>query len=159
MSKKQEPEDSGSKLICENRKARFNYEILDTFEAGIVLTGAEIKSVRDGGVSIAESFVRPDSSEMVILQMHIKPYAYNTVPGYEPERKRKLLLHKSEISKLKGSVERKGLTIVPLKVYLKRGYAKVLIGLAKGKASPDKRESIKRREGNREAARAMKRGL
>ena len=158
MKKKQEQEDNGSKLICENRKARFNYEILDTFEAGVVLTGAEIKSVRAGGISIAESYVRAENGEMVILQMHINPYQFNSLAGYEPERKRKLLLHKGEIDKLQNSIERKGLTIVPLKVYLKRGYAKVLIALAKGKASPDKRETIRRREANRDAARAMKRG-
>ncbi len=149
-------EQSGSKLICENRKARFNYEILDTYEAGLVLTGAEIKSIRQGGISIGESYVRPENGEMVVLQMHINPYAFNPDRNYEPEHKRKLLLHKRQINELIGAVERRGLTIVPLKVYLKGGYAKMLIGLAKGKASPDKRETIKRREADREASRAMK---
>ena len=151
-------EDSGAKIISENRKARFNYQILDTFEAGIVLTGSEIKSIREGGVSIGESYVRPENSEMVILQMHIKPYSFNADKNYDPVRKRKLLLHKREIDQLRGSVEKKGLTIVPLKVYLKRGFAKVLIGLAKGKASPDKRDTIMKREADREASRAMKKG-
>ena len=131
-SRMTEKEDTGIKPICENRKARFNYQILDTFEAGIVLTGPEIKSIRAGGVSIAESYVRPERGELVILQMHINPYEFNPhFREYEPERKRKLLLHKREIHQLQSAVEKKGLTIVPLKLYLKRSYAKVLIGLAR----------------------------
>lgn len=153
MTKDQPP----IKILNENRKARFNYEILDTYEAGIVLTGAEVKSVRDGGVSLAESFVRPDRGEIFLVQAHIKPYKFNADPNYDPVRKRKLLLSRREIDELRGAVERKGLTIVPLKMYLKRGLAKLEIALARGKASPDKRESVKRREADREAQRAIKR--
>lgn len=152
-------EQGGIKIICENRKARFSYEIIETFEAGLVLTGAEIKSVRQGGVSLGESYVRPDKAELLLINAHIQPYAFESRKAeYDPIRKRKLLLNRREIDKLRGGVERKGLTIIPLKMYLKRGLAKLEIALAKGKASADKRQSVKDRDAKREAARAMKRG-
>ena len=151
-----EKEASGSKLICDNKKARFDYQMIETFEAGLVLSGAEIKSVRHGGVSLVESYVRPEGNEFFVIGMNIKPYDFLGTPNYNPTRKRKLLLHKKEIDKLRGGVEKKGLTIIPLKLYLKGGYAKMLVALAKGKAAPDKRESIKRREADREARRAIK---
>lgn len=153
-----DPGDSaGIKIITENRKARFNYEILETFEAGIVLTGAEIKSIRAGGVSLSEAYVRPFGDSVVLLGAHINPYSFSDQRDYNPTRQRTLLLHAHEINKLRGRVEQKGLTIVPLKLYLKRGRAKVEIALARGKAAPDKRATIKAREGEREIARAIKR--
>lgn len=145
------------KVLAENRKARFNYHIDETVEAGIVLTGAEIKSVRQGGMSIAESFVRPRGGELFLLGAHIQPYAFNTERDYDPVRPRKLLLHRREIDRLIGAVERKGYTLVPLRIYLKGGRAKVALALAKGKAAPDKRQDVKAREAKRDMARALSR--
>ena len=144
------------KIIALNKKAKFNYTIIEVFEAGIVLTGAEIKSIRQGGISIAESYVAPMKSELFLLNAHIKPYTFNADQKYDPIRKRKLLMHKREIEQLKTKVEAKGLTLVPTKVYLKRGMAKIEIALGKGKALSDKRESTKEREGKKEAERALK---
>lgn len=151
-----EAASGGEKLIVQNKKARFEYHILETFEAGIVLTGAEIKSVRLGEVSLGESYIRPEKGEIFLLQAHIKPYTFNSAKDYDAGRKRKLLLHKHEIDKLRGRVEQKGLTIVPLRLYLKRGRAKLEIALAKGKDAPDKRQTIKERESKRELARVLK---
>lgn len=151
--------NSGIKIISENRKARFNYEIIECFEAGMVLTGAEIKSVRQGHVSLGESYVRPEGGTLILVNAHIQPYEFEAHKHlYDPLRKRTLLLHRREIHKLTSAVEREGLTIVPLKIYLKRGYAKLEIALVRGKAGPDKRQSIKEREAKREAERALKRG-
>jgi len=150
------PPQSDRKIIVANKKARFNYHIEETFEAGIVLTGPEIKSIRDGGVSISESYIVPEGDELFLINAHIKPYAFNPDTKYSPTRKRKLLMHKREIDRLRGRVEAKGYTIVPLNVYLRRGLAKVEIALAKGKASPDKRQATKERELKREAERAIK---
>ena len=153
-----ESKETSIKIIAENRKARFDYEILEKFEAGLVLTGPEIKSIRAGGITISEAYVRPDSDAVYLLGAHIAPYKFSPLQDYNPTRSRKLLLNAREIAKLRGRVEEKGLTIVPLKVYLKRGFAKLEIGLARGKASPDKRAAIKDREGKREVARVLKRG-
>ena len=149
-------DNSGHKLIAQNKKARFDYHILETFEAGIVLSGAEIKSVRQGEVSLAESYVRPEKGEIFLLAAHIKPYSFNADKEYDPVRKRKLLMHKHEIEKLRGKVEQKGLTIVALRIYLKRGRAKIEIALAKGKDAPDKRQTSKEREAKREISRLVK---
>lgn len=149
-------ESEGVKVITVNRKARFNYHIDETYEAGIVLTGPEMKSVREGAISLAESYIVPDKGELFLLNAHIKPYKFNTSKSYDPVRKRKLLMHKYEIDRLRGRVEAKGFTLVPTRVYLKRGRAKIEVALAKGKAAPDKRQTIKEREGKREAERAMK---
>lgn len=149
-------EPNSIKIICENRKARFNYFIVESFEAGIVLTGSEIKSIRLGHVTISEGFIRPQNSELFARQITIEQYSYNANKEYEAARPRKLLLARREIDKLISSVERKGLTIIPLKLYLKGGRAKLEIGLAKGKSAPDKRETVKKREGEREARRAIK---
>lgn len=151
---------SGEKVILINKKARFEYHIIETLEAGIVLTGAEIKSVRGGGMSVEEGYVRPFSDGMYLLGATIQPYAHGHqgATGYDPIRPRKLLLHRREIDFLRGRVEQKGLTIVPLKVYLKEGRAKVEIGLARGKDNPDKRATIRERDAKREVARAIKRG-
>lgn len=152
---KKSPDQEGRKVVCVNRKARFDYHILETFEAGIVLTGPEIKSIRQGGISLAESYVSPYGDELFLLGAHIKPYSFSAQADYDPVRKRKLLLNRHEIEVLRTRVERKGLTIVPLQLHLKRGRAKLEIALAKGKAAPDKRDTIKRREADREARRAM----
>ena len=157
MSKKSEEKTSDSSTVVVNRKARFNYTILETFEAGIVLSGNEIKSIRDGGVLLAEAYIKPQNGEMLLIGSHIKEYAFSHDPKYNPDRVRKLLLHKREIERLQGKVETKGLTLVPLRLYLKNGLAKVEIALAKGKDAPDKRRTIMAREKDREAERAMKR--
>jgi len=156
--KKAPASPDGVKVIAVNKKARFNYEIIETLEAGIVLTGNEIKSIRDGGVSLKEAYVRPDQNEIFLIGAHIKEYTHSSESHYNPTRARKLLLHKSEIDKIRGRVEAKGLTVVPIKLYLKKGRAKLQIGLGRGKASPDKRKSIIDRERKIEAQRAMKGG-
>ncbi len=149
-------EASEYQVIAVNKKARFTYEILEVFEAGLVLSGNEIKSIRAGGISLAEAYVRPQNNEVFLIGAHIKEYSFSHDPNYNPVRSRKLLLHKREIDKLRGRVEAKGLTIVPLRVYIKRGRAKLEIGVARGKAAPDKRQTIIAREKDREARRAMK---
>lgn len=149
-------EDGGIKIVCENRKARFEYHIIDRFELGIVLTGAEIKSVRAGGMSIAESYATPLRGELFLLGAHIKPYSHSADSTYNPTRTRKLLMKRTEIDRLSGQVEQKGYTLVPLKAYLKQGRLKVEVALAKGKAAPDKRESVRDRDVKREMARALR---
>lgn len=153
MSKK---DNESVKIIAQNKKARFNFHIIDKFEAGVVLTGAEIKSIRQGNVTLNESYVRPIRGEVFLLGCHIKPYSFSNDTHYDPIRPRKLLLNKNEIDKLRGRVEEKGLTIVPLSLYLKKGKAKLEIALAKGKDAPDKRDSIKERESKREMSRHLK---
>jgi len=155
---KREQQSPDHQIIAVNKKARFSYDILEVLEAGIVLSGNEIKSIRAGGISLAESYVRPQNNEIFLLGAHIKEYAFSHDSSYNPLRPRKLLLHKQEINKLRGRVEMKGLTVVPQRLYLKGGRAKVEIALARGKAAPAKRRRILAREKDREAQRAMKRG-
>jgi len=147
---------SGIKIVATNKKARFNYFIEERFEAGIVLTGAEIKSIREGSISLDESYIAIRNNEIFLLGAHVKRYAFNADPDYDPMRRRKLLMHRQEIDRLRGKVDQRGLTLIPTKVYLKNGRAKVEVGLAKGKVAPDKRKTIKDREMKREAERAMK---
>ena len=154
--KKKGAAESGLKVVHVNKKARFNYEILEKFEAGIVLTGAEIKSIREGKISLGEAYVSPKNEELFLHNSHIPQYTNSNDAKYNPNRVRKLLMHKREIKKLQGRVEQKGLTIVPTRVYLEKGRAKLEIALARGKDAPDKRKTIKERELNREAQRAMK---
>jgi SsrA-binding protein len=149
--------NDGQKIITENRKARFDYHILESFEAGLVLTGAEIKSIRTGEITVNEAYVRPQGSELFLLNAYIKPYAHSGDKEYDPRRPRKLLLHRKEIAKLTRELETKGTTIVPLRIYLKGGRAKIEIALGKGKAAPDKRQDIKKREADREVAREIAR--
>jgi SsrA-binding protein len=146
----------GIKIISDNKKAFFNYEILERFEAGIVLKGSEIKSLREGKISLKESYIRVSDGEMFLLQANISEYSHSDDKTYDPTRKRKLLMHKNEINKLSVKVDQKGLTLVPLKIYLKKGYAKLEIALARGKNAPDKRKAIKEKELKVEAQRAMK---
>ncbi len=146
----------GIEIIATNRKALHEYFILDTFEAGMALFGSEIKSLRLKDCSLDSSFVRMDKGEAYIFNMHIKPYAFNTYDSLDPTRTRKLLLHRKEINKLAAANEIKGQTIVPLEIYLKNGWAKAKIALAKGKKIYDKRETLKKKDLSREMERGFK---
>ena len=145
------------KTIATNRKAYHNYHILDSLEAGIVLTGTEIKSIRAGRVSLSDAYVRPEGGELWLLNAHIARYEAGSYMSHTPTRPRKLLLHRKEIDNLTRQVVEKGLTLVPLRLYIKNGVAKVEIAPAKGKKLYDKRESIARREQKREMERTVKR--
>lgn len=146
------------KIVSDNRQARHLYEILDIYEAGIQLKGTEIKSIREGKVNLRDGYALIRNGEAWLLNVHISPYqGSGEYFNHEPRRTRKLLLHRKEISKLIGQVEQKGLTLVPLKMYFKGGWVKVSLGLGKGKKLHDKRETLKRRQDEREMARAMKR--
>ncbi len=147
---------SGIKLIANNKKAYFDYFIEDTYEAGIVLAGTEVKSLRMGRCSVKESFIRPDKGELFIYQMHISPYEKGNIFNKDPLRTRKLLLHKQEINKMLGQVAQKGYTLVPLKVYFKGSLVKVEVGLARGKKLYDKREDIAKKDQRREAEKDFK---
>lgn len=147
---------SVSKSISSNKKARFEYHILDTYEAGLSLQGWEIKSIRVHGIILEGSYIRVKDAEVFLLGAHIKPYEFSKDKEVDPVRPKKLLLKKQEISKLKSKSEALGMTIVPLSLYLKEGRAKLEIALAKGKSAPDKRESIKARESKRELSRVLK---
>lgn len=156
-SPSQGSKSSHGKQLAVNRKARFNYEILETLEAGLVLLGCEIKSLRSGSVNLSESYVRSFPDGLYLVGAHISPYSHSAgLKDYDPTRPRKLLLHRREIDRLRADVAKKGLTIVPLDIHLTRGFAKVKIGLARGKANPDKRASIKEREQKRALGRALK---
>ncbi|MBF1990191.1 SsrA-binding protein SmpB [Fischerella thermalis] len=147
----------GYKVICDNRQARYLYEILETYEAGIQLTGTEVKSIRAGRVNLQDGYALIRNGEAWLINVHISPYtASGQYFNHEPRRTRKLLLHRQEIRKLVGKVEQQGLTLVPLKMYLKRGWVKVSIALVKGKKLHDKREDIKKRQDQREMQRAIK---
>jgi SsrA-binding protein len=145
-----------TKTIATNRKAYHNYHIGDSVEAGIALTGSEIKSVRNGRVSLGDAYVKPEKGEMWLQNVHIARYEASSYMSHEPTRPRKLLLHRKEIDLLTGKVSEKGLTLVPVRLYIKGNKAKVEIALAKGKKLYDKRESISRREMDRELARTVK---
>ncbi|SJZ44047.1 SsrA-binding protein [Pilibacter termitis] len=144
------------KVVAQNKKARHDYEILDTLEAGIVLKGTEIKSIRAGRINLKDGFARIRNGEVWLWNVHISPYEQGNIFNHDPLRTRKLLLHKKQIAKLIGEVKTSGVTLVPLKVYLKDGFAKVLIGVAKGKKQYDKRETLKKRDQKREIDRALK---
>ena len=144
------------KTITLNRRARHDYEIMESFEAGIVLTGTEIKSIREGKVSLQGAFAKPGRGELWLLGAHIAQYKQGNRYNHEPGRPRKLLLHHDEINRLAGKSTEKGFTLVPLRLYLKNGIAKVELGLARGKKLYDKRQSIARREAEREMERVIK---
>lgn len=139
-----------------NRKARYDYEILDTIEAGIVLRGTEVKSIREGRVNLTDSYANIKNGEMFLLNMHISPYSHGNIHNHDERRTRKLLLHKKEIKKLADKVADKGLTLVPLKLYFKKNKVKLSIGLVRGKKTYDKREAIKERDVMREIQRKYK---
>jgi len=144
------------KVVATNRKAKFEYFIIETFEAGIVLQGSEIKSIRAGQVSLTEAFVQTDGEDAWLMGAHISPYEQASRFNHEPVRPRRLLLHKKEIRKLWDDVRQKGMTIIPTRIYLKGGRAKVEIALARGKKSYDKREVIAKRDRERDSAREMR---
>ncbi|EFQ5576367.1 SsrA-binding protein SmpB [Listeria monocytogenes] len=144
------------KLVAQNKKARHDYAIEETFEAGIVLQGTEIKSVRNARVNIKDSYARIDKGEIFLHNMHISPYEQGNRYNHDPLRTRKLLLHKKQISRLIGETKESGYSIVPLKMYIKDGYAKVLIGVARGKKKYDKRQDLKQKEAKRDIERAFK---
>lgn len=154
MAKKMKPKPDN--LLAQNKKAYHDYNILETYEAGVALTGTEIKSVRAGKTTLRDGYARVRNGEAWLENVHITPYAEGNQFNVDPMRNRKLLLHKKEIRKLEVSLTEKGLTIVPLRMYLKHGYAKVLIGVAQGKKNYDKRESLKRKDQQRDIQRAMK---
>lgn len=149
----------GIKIIAENRKARFHYHFLETFEAGLVLQGSEVKSLREGKANLGDAYAIIQNGEVFLLKCHISPYAPAANLNHEPLRTRKLLLNRREVDKLIGGLEEKGLTLVPTKLYFKEGRAKVELALAKGKQLFDKRESLKKKESRRSISRAMKHKL
>ena len=145
------------KVVATNRKAFHDYFIEERYEAGMMLQGTEVKSLREGRVNLQDSYASVRGSEVFLHQCHISPYSHGNIMNHDPTRVRKLLLHKAEIHKLLGKTQQKGLTLVPLRIYFtKRGYAKVELGLAKGKKLYDRRETIKSREAGREVQRAIK---
>lgn len=148
--------DSGEKLIASNKKALHDYHILVKLEAGLALTGTEVKSLRDGNANLKDSYVGIKGQEAFLHGAHISPYAHGNIQNHDPERDRKLLLHRREIEKLHEQIQAKGLTVVPLRLYFKGGKVKVEIAVARGKKLFDKRETERRREADREAAVAIK---
>ncbi len=141
--------------IAKNRRARHEYQVLDTWEAGIVLNGTEVKSLRDGKANISDAFGIVRAGEVYLLNLHVSPYVRGGYSNHEPTRTRKLLLHKKEIRKMIGAVEREGLTLVPLEIYFKDGKAKVALALGKGKKLHDKRDDQRKRDDERDMARAL----
>jgi len=159
MAEKKKPALLTTGPVAENRRARFDYEILDTLEAGIILTGTEVKSLRSGKAQITESYASPEDGELWLVNAHIPEYLQANRFNHEERRRRKLLVSKRELARLANEVNRAGNTIVPLKLYFNdRGLAKLLIGLARGKKNYDKRETEKNRDWNREKSRLMKEG-
>ena len=146
----------GIKIVTTNRKARHEYHIEDTLEAGIALVGTEVKSLREGRINLQDAYCAVEGGEMYLINAHISPYSHGNLNNHEPTRRRKLLLHRREIERWKKASEQKGYTIVPLKVYFRRGYAKVEIGLGRGKKLYDKRADIAERESKRRLDRMMK---
>lgn len=152
--KPRKEKDDTETLIADNRKAFHDYHILETFEAGIALLGTEVKGIREGKANLRDSYARVDQAEVWLYNVHINPYSHRGYADHDPRRRRKLLLHRQEIRKLVGQVTIKGLTLVPTRLYFKNGKVKVTLALARGKQAHDKRETIRRREVERET-RAM----
>jgi SsrA-binding protein len=151
------PKDDAIEPIARNKRARYDYHILETWEAGIVLTGTEVKSLRNGKATLTDAYGILKDGEVFLLNLHISPYDAGHQFNHEPERTRKLLLHRKEIRRLIGAVERQGLTLIPLDLYFKHGKAKVTMALGKGKKLHDKRDTERERDANREIARAVSR--
>ena len=149
------PQPDGEKTVASNRRARHDYEILERFEAGIVLTGSEVKSLRQGRASVGEAYARVERGELWLENMHIPPYEQGEKRGYDPLRARKLLLHRREIERLIGKQKEQGLALVPLRVYFSHGIAKVELGLGPGKREYEKRQATLKRQHDREMERAM----
>jgi len=148
--------EDGIKIISQNRKARYDYHTLDTWEAGIALKGTEVKSLRDGKANLLDSYARIDGNEVFLHNVHIGEYDAGNQFNHEPMRTRKLLLHRQEINRMRGRVEEKGLTLIPLKMYFKKSRAKVEIALAKGKRDYDRRQDIAKRDARRDMEQALK---
>lgn len=148
--------DAGEKLVASNRRAYHNFDILETHEAGLVLQGTEVKSLRASRADLKESYARIDGNEAWLLGLHISPYAQGNRANHDPLRPRKLLLHRGELNRLLGKIMEKGLTLIPLRLYFKQGRAKVEIGLARGRKTLDKRHAIREREETREVQRALR---
>ena len=154
-AKSHEPEATGDKPICRNKRARFEYDISDTVEAGIALVGTEVKSLRNGKATITDAFARIQEGEAFLYDCDIPPYTHGNRMNHEPKRVRKLLLHKREIGTLAGEMSGRGFALVPLRMYFKRGRVKVLLALGRGKKLYDKRQDMKKRDSKREIDRAM----
>ena len=150
---------TGIKTLAVNRKANYNYEIIDRIEAGLVLLGTEIKAMREGRVEFSDSYAKPDKGELWLENAHIGAYSAGGTDNHQPKRPRKLLLHKDQIDSLTSSVDEKGLTLVPLRLYLKHGKAKIEIGVARGRKRYDKRQVLKEKEREREAQEAIRRRI
>jgi SsrA-binding protein len=148
--------EKARKVIADNRKALHDYHVLDTWEAGVALLGTEVKAIREGRVNLRDSFARVDKGEIWLTNVHISPYSHTGYAHHDERRQRKLLLHRHEILKLIGQVREKGLTLVPLQMYFKNGRVKVALALVKGKQAHDKRETLRRREVDRETRAAVK---
>ena len=148
--------EKAQRIVAENRKALHDYHILETFEAGVVLQGTEVKSIRDGRVNLRDSFARVEDGEVFVYNIHISPYTHRGYADHEPTRRRKLLLNRQEIRKLIGKTVERGMTLVPLRVYFKNGRVKIAVSLAKGKQAHDKREAVRKREVERETRAAVK---
>lgn len=147
----------GDRIVATNRRARHDFEIIETLECGLVLTGSEVKSLREGKAQIAESYARVDGDELWLFQTHIPPWSYAVGFGsHDPDRKRKLLVHRRELTRWELEVKTQSLTLVPLKLYFKEGRAKVELALAKGRKQQDRREALKKRDADREMARAVR---
>ncbi len=144
------------KTVAINRKARRDYEILESFEAGMALKGTEVKSLREGRMNLKDSYAKVQDGEVFLINAHISPYSHGNIQNHDPVRKRKLLLHRQQIKRLTSKTEERGLTLVPLKVYFLRGRAKVELGLARGKREYEKKEAIKRRDAEREMERDLR---
>src|SRR6058998_4126150 len=155
MKEKSEREKE-QRIVADNRKARHDYHLLETFEAGMVLLGTEVKAIREGRVNLRDSFARVEDGEVFLYNVNISPYSHRGYADHEPLRRRKLLLHRDEIRKLIGKTVERGMTLVPTRMYFKGGRVKVAISLARGKKDYDKRETVKRREADRETRAAIK---
>jgi SsrA-binding protein len=156
-SKKGVATDKNERVIADNRKARHNFNVLDTLECGIVLVGSEVKSLRSGQLSLDEAYARVEGDEVWLVGANIAEYSFSHALNHVPKRRRKLLMHRREIRKFAGQAFEKGLTLVPLKMYFKAGRAKVLLGICRGKQKHDKRQSIKQRDMKRDIDRALRR--
>ncbi|EAS48600.1 MAG: SsrA-binding protein SmpB [Aurantimonas coralicida] len=155
MAKKKK--SAGSNVAAENRKARFNYEILDTLEAGLVLTGTEVKSLREGRASIAESYASEEGGELWLINSNLPEYLQANRFNHVPKRRRKILVHRTQLSRLASAIQKDGMTLVPLRIYFNdRGVAKLQLALARGKNAPDKRQTMKERDWNRQKQRILK---
>lgn len=157
MAKKKTTEKSEENVICRNRKAQHRYNVLDTLEAGLVLQGSEVKSLRNGKASIEEAYVRVDDGEVWLVGADIPIYAQASRQNHDPRRRRKLLLHRREIAKFAGRASQRGFTLIPLKLYFHRGRAKLLIAVAQGRKTVDRREAMKKQDARREMERATRR--